>query len=307
MNTLRCESSNIEFPLILGRDFVGTVVGKGLEIKNSEYNVGEKVWGVIPVHHQGCHCEYVTVDKSHVSKKPATLSDVEASAVLYSGLTAWSGLFITGQLAGSTTVLCPNSNAKVKKVLVLGASGGVGSIAVQILRAEGVEVVATCSTDALPLVTSFGASKVVDYTAPESDSTLISESPYNIILDCAGKGSDYASSLPWTFGSYITFKSPLMKNFDAHGMIGGGLKNIKDLLAANAPVISGKGNVKWGYFWPSKDGMQYLKKLAVDRKLITAIDSTYSVESLPEAYQRIQDGHVRGKVVIDFTKTNQIN
>jgi reticulon-4-interacting protein 1, mitochondrial len=83
LNTMRNETSDIEFPLILGRDFVGSVVHKGLDVKNSEFKAGDKIWGVLPVHHQGCHCEYITIDKCFVTKKPENLSDVEASSFLY--------------------------------------------------------------------------------------------------------------------------------------------------------------------------------------------------------------------------------
>lgn len=298
---MRCKSSDIEFPLILGRDFVGTVVHKGLEITNSDYKIGDKVWGVVPVHHQGCHCEYVTIDKSYVSKKPANLSDIDASAVLYAGLTAWSGLFITGQLGGIFGALCSNGGGHGKKVLVLGAAGGVGTLAIQMLQAEGVEVVATGSTDAVHLLQSLGINKVVDYTSIDSDANLIGDSPYDIILDCAGKGSDYATALPWNFGSYITFKSPLLKNFDAHGLVAGGLRNAKDLITSNISAFDGNGVVKWGYFMPSQNGIQYLKKLAEGKKLRPVIDSTFPYEALPEAYQKVQDGHLRGKVIVDFT------
>lgn len=305
MNTLRCNSSDIEFPLILGRDFVGTVVHKGLEIKNSEYKTGDKIWGVVPVHHQGCHCEFVTVDKSYISKKPENLNDTDASGVLYAGLTAWSGLYLTGQLGGVLGALCSNGGGRGKKVLVLGAAGGVGNMAVQILQAEGVEVVATCGSDAVPLIQNLGVTKVVDYTADDSDSSLVNESPFDIILDCAGKGSEYAATLPWTFGSYITFKSPLLKNFDSYGLMAGGLRNAKDLLTSNISTMSGNGSVKWGYFMPAQNGIQYLKGLAEKQKLLPIIDSTFSYEALPEAYQKVQNGHLRGKVVVDFTKSRQ--
>lgn len=303
LNTLRGESSDIEFPLILGRDFVGTVVHKGLDINNEDYKVGDKIWGVVPVHHQGCHCEYVTIDKRYVSKKPENLSDVDASAVLYAGLTAWSGLYITGQLGGVLGALCSNGGGQGKKVLVLGAAGGVGNLAVQMLQAEGVEVVATCGTDAISVVQNLGITKVVDYTSAESDATLIGESPYDIIMDCAAKGADYAGTLPWTFGSYVTFKSPLLKNFDSHGFVVGGLRNARDLLTSNLSTVGRNGCVKWGYFVPAQNGIQYLKKLAENQKLLPIIDSTYSYSSLPQAYKRVQDGHLRGKVVVDFTKT----
>lgn len=302
---MRSGSSDIEFPLILGRDFVGTVVHKGLDIKNSDYKVGDKIWGVMPVHHQGCHCEFVKVDKCYVSKKPESLSDTEASAVLYAGLTAWSGLFFTGQLGGVMGALCSNGGGRGKKILILGASGGVGTMAVQMLQAEGVEIVATCGPDAVALIQNLGISKVVDYTAADSDTTLVTESPYDIILDCAGKGSEYAGTLPWTFGSYITFKSPLLKNFDSHGLVAGGIRNARDLFASNLSSLNGNGNVKWGYFWPAQNGIQYLKTLAENRQLLPIIDSTFSYESLTEAYQKVQDGHLRGKVVVDFTKSGK--
>lgn len=302
---MRCNSSDIEFPLTLGRDFVGTVVHKGLDIKNSEYKVGDKVWGVVPVHHQGCHCEYVTIDKQFVSKKPENLSDVDASAVLYAGLTAWSGLFLTGQLGGLLGAICPEGGGQGKKVLVLGGAGGVGSLAVQMLQAEGVEVVATCGPDAVPLLQNLGITKVIDYTSEDSDMILVGESPYHLILDCAGKGSEYASVLPWTFGSYITFKSPMLKNFDEHGLVTGGLRNFRDLVSSNLASLNGNGLVKWGYFMPAQNGIQYLKKLAENRKILPIIDSTFSYEAFPDAYQRVQDGHLRGKVVVDFTKTSK--
>lgn len=302
---MRCETSDIEFPLTFGRDFVGTVVHKGLDIKNGDYKVGDKVWGVVPVHHQGCHCEFVAIDKTYVTKKPENLSDVDASAVLYAGLTAWSGLFITGQLGGMLGALCNNGGGQGKKVLVLGATGGVGSLMIQMLQAEGAEVVATCGSDAVSLVQNLGITKVVDYTSEDSDTILTVESPYDLILDCAGKGAEYAGALPWTFGSYITFKSPLLKNFDAHGLVAGGLRNVRDLITSNVPAANGNGTVKWGYFMPTQSGIQYLKRLAERQKLLPIIDSTFSYDALPAAYQKVKDGHLRGKVVVDYTKGSQ--
>lgn len=302
---MRCESSDIEFPLIFGRDFVGTVVHKGLDVHTNDFRVGDKIWGVVPVHRQGCHCEYVAIDKCYVSKKPQNLSDVDASAVLYTGLTAWSGLFLTGKLGGAMGALCSNGGGNGKKVLVLGAAGGVGSLATQMLLAENVEVVATCGPDAVGLLQNLGVSKVIDYTSIDSDAILIGESHYDIILDCAGKGSEYANSLPWTFDSYVTFKSPLLKNFDTHGLLAGGLRNARDLISNNIPALNGSGVVKWAYFMPAQNGIQYLKKLAEGKKILPIIDSTFAYEDLPGAYQRVQDGHLRGKVIVDFTKTRK--
>lgn len=230
------------------------------------------------------------------------------SFVIAAGLTAWSGLFLTGQLGGVLGALCANggSGGRGKKVLVLGAAGGVGTLAVQMLLAEGVEVVATCSSDAVPLISNLGVNKVLDYTSEGNEAILVGESPYDIILDCAGKGSEYAATLPWTYGSYITFKSPLLKNFDSHGLVAGGLRNARDLLTSNLTKATGNGAVKWGYFMPAQSGIHYLKKLAESQKLLPVIDSTFSYDALPEAYQKVQDGHLRGKVIVDFTKSKPL-
>ena len=80
---MRC--NKIEFPLTLGREFVGTIVNKGMGVGNSELKIGDKVWGVVPFHQQGSHAEYIKVQKFFVSEKPKNLEDIEAATVLYAG------------------------------------------------------------------------------------------------------------------------------------------------------------------------------------------------------------------------------
>ncbi|CAG9811527.1 unnamed protein product [Chironomus riparius] len=300
LNSIRCNTDNIEFPLILGRDFVGTVVHKGLD--NKDYKIGDKIWGVVPVQKQGCHSEFVAVDSCYVSKKPKNISDVEAAAILYAGLTAYSGIFLSAQLNGLSGLLCSSvqGNGAGKKVLVLGGAGGVGHIAIQILQAEGAEVLTTCSQNAVPLVENLGVSKVIDYTTVESDRILIDESPYDLILDCASKGAEYANVHPWKFKNYVTFKSPLLKNFDEKGMLFGGLNNLKDLLSQNISALYSNGVVKWGYFVPLKNGISYLTKLVEMEQLVPIIDSKFSYSELPKAYEKVYNGHLRGKVVIEY-------
>ena len=199
--------------------------------------------------------------------KPENLSDIDASAVLYAGLTAWSGLFITGQLRSCLNAFNPLKGGRGKKVLVLGGAGGVGSLAIQMLIAEGAQVIVTCAPDAVDQMHNLGVDHVIDYSSENSDTELVMESPYDIILDCAGKGSEYAKQLPWTFGSYVTFKSPVLKNFDENGLISGGLMNAKDLIASQIPALNSNGLVKWGYFIPAANGIKYLKYLCEKNKV----------------------------------------
>lgn len=263
-----------------------------------EHKIGDKVWGVIPFHQQGAHAEFIKIDKNFVTKKPENLDDISAATILYAGLTAFSGIFVSAApLDNLPAALFGKSFVKGKKVLVLGGSGGVGSIAIQILKAEGAEIIATCSEDAIPLLENLGVSKVIDYTSQENNLQLLAESPYDLILDCAGLGAEHANTLRWKFNTYVTFKSPLLKNFDDKGFLFGGIDSIKTLLSTN---INKGGTVKWGYFIPLPNGIQYLKELVESDQLKPIIDSKFHFNDLPKAYERVTNGHLRGKVAINY-------
>lgn len=157
---------------------------------------------------------------------------------------------------------------KGKRVCILGASGGVGSVAVQIAKAEGAEVVATCSTDAVPQIQALGVTHVIDYTSSDASNDLTRFGPYDIILDCAGKGSQYATEIPWRYKNYVTFSSPTLKNFDTMGLACGAAKNIFELVQDNIKSLTTQqGFIKWAYFVPASHGIDYLKNL-VDRNKV---------------------------------------
>lgn len=218
---------------------------------------------------------------------------------MYTGLTAWSGLFFTGQLGGACGAISPQGGGNGKKICVLGASGGVGGIATQIGKAENVEVIATCSTDAIELVQNLGADHVIDYTQPDAVDKLRDFGPYDIILDCAGLGCEYAAQIPWKFDQYITFTSPALKNFDSYGLGAGLFKNIVNMIESNVEaVMKHRGLPKWAFFVPAPQGIEYLRRLAERGKLTTVVDSVYDFDSNIEAYQKVLDGHLRGKVII---------
>ncbi|GAB0091810.1 Reticulon-4-interacting protein 1 [Sergentomyia squamirostris] len=302
LNTLR--RGDIEFPLRLGRDFVGEVIYRGIGAPRN-IKLGDTVWGVVPVHKQGCHSEYLVTDSSYISHKPQSLSDQEASGVLYAGLTAWSGLFLSGDLGNVCNMLRSGGRSeKKKRVLILGASGGVGSMAVQIARYEKAQVFATASADAKELLSQLGVDTAIDYRDEQFLSQIHSHGPYDIILDCAGYGPTFASTIKCDFTSYVTFSSPLLKNTDSHGLLGGSIRNAMSLIEENAKgrvQNTGRGTVKWGYFLPMKLGIEYLKKLADRNQLQCVVDSVYGFDRAIEAYQRVKDGHLRGKIILDLS------
>lgn len=300
LNALRCKE--IEFPLTLGRDFCGTIVHKGVGISR-EYNIGDKVIGVIPVHQQGCHAEYAVMKSCYVTKKPPNLDDVAAGSLLYTGLTAWAGLYTAGLLGGIPQIFSRGSlnRNRQNKILVLGGSGGVGHLIIQILKAENYTVLSTCSTDAVQMLEALGVDQVIDYKAENSVSNLIESGPYDVIFDCAGKGPDHANEIAWKFANYITFTSPLLKNFDTNGLAGGFLLNTQQIIESNLRTLSAqRGLVKWAFFIPALEGIEYLSRLAVDEKIKPTVQQTFGFEQMKEAYKMMADGHLRGKIAIKY-------
>lgn len=208
-------------------------------------------------------------------------------------------------LGGICGAFTSTGGGQGKRVLVLGGSGGVGSSAIQILKAENVTVISTCSTDAIELITGLGADQIIDYKNEDYFRDLIASGPYDLILDCAGKGSEFAAELPWKFTNYVTFSSPVLKNFDRLGFVPGMLRNALDLTESNFRSFAGeKGGVKWGYFVPAQNGIEYLKKLIERKQFLPIIDSIYSFDKTDEAYKKVAAGHLRGKVLLDLTSKN---
>ncbi|XP_071442414.1 reticulon-4-interacting protein 1 homolog, mitochondrial-like [Hetaerina americana] len=288
----------IEFPLTLGRDFCGEIVEKGHGVTEN-LKVGDKVWGVLSPFHPGCHAQYAVAPVSNVSLKPSNLTDIEAAAVLYAAVTAWSSLKITGEL-------CLQS-ANGKRVLVMGGSGGVGSCAIQMLKAWGAQVVATCNTDAVTFVDTLGADCVIDYTDPDAERRIMEEGKYDIILNAAGVSNTLYEETLKSKGcaKYITVTSPLLRNVDRHGLALGMIKNVIDFVSSNlslrsTPFFLGGPSVRWGYFIPSAKAIEEISELSSSGKLMPSVERTYKFSELQAAYQKVLDGHSRGKTVIDM-------
>ncbi|KAL7298842.1 hypothetical protein TKK_0008581 [Trichogramma kaykai] len=286
--------SDIEFPLTMGRDFAGTVVSKGHGV--DKFKVGDEVWGVIPVEQQGCHSNFVVVNSCLTNLRPQNITYIEAASILYAGLTAWSALYYTGGLCYKT-VFPTQSN---KQILVLGGSGGVGTLAVQLLKAWRMQVVTTCNTDATDCLYKLGADTVIDYTESDADAKIIAEGPYDIILDCANVGPEVVKSKKYPHHNYITLNSPLLKNIDEHGLVLGAVKNIGDLLKQNIPSDEIKSFVKWGFFAPSPTGIKTIQEFVESSKIVPVVQEVFAFRELPEAYKKVQEGHLRGKIVIDM-------
>lgn len=165
------------------------------------------------------------------------------------------------------------------------------------------QIIATCSEDAICLVKELGANYVIDYKSENADEELVASGPYDLILDCAGLGQEYANKLNWSFSNYVTFTSPMLRNFDSHGLAAGAIRNLMQLAETNVASMTKNQSlscVKWGFFMPSPPAIQYLQKLVMRNKLLPIIDKVFPFEEMKQAYDFVEKGHLRGKVVVQF-------
>ncbi len=256
----------------LGVDFAGTVEAVGKNV--TQFKPGDEVFGG----RGGAFAEYVCPRATRaVAMKPANVSFEEAAAVNIAGITALQGLRDKGKVQAG------------QKVLINGASGGVGTFAVQIAKSLGAEVTGVCSTRNVNLVKSLGADHVIDYT--KEDFTKGAER-YDVMLDNVGNRSlSECKGVLTPKGKYV--------------LIGGGG-------ASEQGFLGGLGKALWAVVY-SKFVSQQMGMMMADAnqkdltiladmmqsgKVKPVIDRTYKLDQVPEALRYLEQGHARGKVII---------
>jgi NADPH:quinone reductase-like Zn-dependent oxidoreductase len=258
---------------VRGGDFAGTVEAVGAAVTDLE--PGDEVMGIA----EGSFAELARAPREKLARKPARLSFDEAAAVPISGLTALQAIRDVGRLQ-------PGQN-----VLVLGAAGGVGTLAVQIAKALGARVTGVCSASKTDLVRSLGADDVIDYTREEfTDGTR----RWDLIVDTAGRrslsrlrraltpkgtlvivGGDGGGR--WTGGFFRgVFRAPLLSMFIGQRLRG----------------LMSKEN---------GEDLERLRELIESGNVSPVIDRTYPLIEASDAIRYLERGHPRGKVVIDIT------
>jgi NADPH:quinone reductase-like Zn-dependent oxidoreductase len=254
---------------ILGADIAGRVEAVGRNAK--QFQPGDEVFGDISGCGWGAFAEYVCARENALVLKPANISFEEAAAVPFAGVTALQGLRDKGQIQPG------------QKVLINGASGGVGTFAVQIAKSFGAEVTGVCSTRNLDMVRSLGADQVIDYT--QEDFTK-SGQRYDLILAVNGYRSifEYKRALS-PKGIYIMAGGSMAQMFQAVFL---------------GPWISMTGSKKIGNFEtkPNQKDLAFVKELLEAGKVIPVIDRHYTLSEVPEAIRYLEEVHARGKVVI---------
>jgi NADPH:quinone reductase-like Zn-dependent oxidoreductase len=254
---------------ILGGDVAGRVEAVGINV--TQFQPGDEVFGDLSTCGRGGFAEYVCAAEGKLARKPANVSFAEAAAVPLAAVVALQGLRDEGQIQPG------------QKVLINGASGGVGTFAVQIARSFGAEVTAVCSARNLDMARSIGADHVIDYA--QEDFTKDGQR-YDLILAANGYRpiSDYHRALR-PQGIYVCSGGSLAQIFQS--MLLG-------------PLMSRSGGKQMGnllYRQDTKD-LVFMKALLESGKVVPVIDRRYPLSEVPEAFRYFGRGHSRGKVVI---------
>jgi NADPH:quinone reductase-like Zn-dependent oxidoreductase len=255
---------------VLERDVAGQVEAVGKAV--TAFRPGDEVFANVEA---GGFAEYACVSEGLLEPKPANLTFEQAAAVPLAALTALQGLRDAGRVRPK------------QRVLIIGASGGVGTFAVQIAKSFGAEVTGVCSTRSVEMVRSLGADHVIDYT--QEDFTQGGEK-YDLILQLAGTRSPSDCRRALTSAGTLVLSS----GESSGRWIGPVARMIK------ATVLSPFVSQKLGSFLakPKKDDLQFLKELIEAGTVTPVIDRTYPLREVPEAIRYLEEGHARGKIVI---------
>jgi NADPH:quinone reductase-like Zn-dependent oxidoreductase len=267
-----------ELPLVLGNDASGTIVEVGEEV--DDFSVGDEVFCMVEAHTKpacngfamsGSYADYVVTRADTLSHKPARLSHTEAAAVPLAALTAHQALVDRAKLQQG------------QRVLINGASGGVGSFAVQIACALGAEVVAVCGTNNIALVEELGASRVLDYTEVDFCEETVK---YDVVYDVVSNRSfSQVCGVLAPSGIYV--------------------RNVATLSSFCFPVVSSVAKV-FGYdkrcehVWvvPSGEQLAKVARLIENGAVRPVIGEVFSLDQARLAHQSVDQNACAGKTVV---------
>jgi NADPH:quinone reductase-like Zn-dependent oxidoreductase len=253
---------------VLGSDVAGRVEAVGERV--TSLRPGDEVFGSTADAGFGGFADYVCVPPEVLVDKPESLSFEEAAAVPGSALAALQGLRDAGELQAGQTVL------------INGASGGVGTYAVQIAKAMDAEVTGVCSTGNVDLVRSLGADRVVDYTREDFRD---GGTQYDLVLDCAAFRSVLATL-------------PAVRRGGSYVMLGGSARTTMEAMALGSvlTLVTGK-RVVFFITKPKRADLETLRAMSDNKTLVPVIDRTFALPELAEAMRYLESGSSHGKVV----------
>ena len=256
---------------ITGGDIAGRVESVGKDVK--QFKPGDDVFADIWDDRPGAYAEYVAVPEKMLVPKPVNLTYEEAATFPQASVVALQGLRNKGQIQAE------------HKVLINGASGGVGTFAVQIAKTFGAEVTGVCSTSNMDLVSSLGADHVIDYT--KEDFTMNGQQ-YDIIFDVVPSHS---------FSDYMRALSP-------EGTLISVALNVGLLLSSKVSKAGSKKVVQLNHEMNAED-LVFMKELIEAGKIKPVIDRAFPLSEVSEAFRYYSDGRSKGKVVLTMSPAEE--
>ena len=259
---------------ILGADVAGVVVAVGSDV--TRLRPGDEVFGDLSADGRGGFAEYVAAPAAALALKPANVTFAHAAAVPTAAVTALQGLRSHGQVQPG------------ERVLINGASGGVGTFAVQIARALGAEVTAVASTRKLEMARKLGADQVIDYTR---DDFTQSGARYDVIFDTVGNRTvaEYRQALAPT-GRFVT-------------------TNFLPALVVLGPWLAMRGGQRMTNMLakPDRQDLEFIAALMAAGDVVPVIDRCYALDEVADALRYVGAGHASGKVIITMAGADDGN
>lgn len=270
---------------VLGSDVAGTVEAVGRTV--TRFQIGDEVFGDLSESGFGGFAEYATAKEAHLALKPASVDWSAAAAVPSAGLTALQALRVGGVAPAERGDTEPEGSGPEggARVAVNGASGGVGTFAVQLAKHFGAHVTGVCSTRNVEMVRGLGADRVVDYT--KDDFTTEGDARYDLIVDAAAyrAAREHRRALGPT-GVYV--------------LVGGGFRRTIEIMLLGSILSEKRGRTLrfMGIKQPDSEDLALLGQLLESGTLAPAIHRTVSLDEVPAAMDELERHHASGKVVV---------
>lgn len=275
------------FPMRLGRDAAGVVAAVGSNVES--FCPGDSVWTAPTA---PTSADYIVVATSEAALMPKGLSFVQAASLPFVAMTVWNAL--VGQAA-----LSP-SEFSGRRVLITRGAGGVGSFAIQLVKAWGGYVASLCSARNVDFVKGLGADLVVDYTQQPAE---VEFRDFDLVLDSSfDKEEQLLRALKVNAGAtYVTITSPKVRLADEFGLEVGFQKADELLASRRAEQASLGRHYHWGFMRPNGHALSEVASLVERGQVKPLVDRIYPLEGIADAHEYCESGQAQGKIVIDMS------
>ncbi len=278
----------IRMPLIPGRDVAGMVTAVGANVV--DFEVGDPIYAGVP---NFAAAERVCLPAAWAAPAPRSLSTLEAASLPYVALTTWTALVDILGLTPETT--------RGKRIVIPRGAGGVGSFAIQLMKAWGAHVATVCSTRNVDLVRSLGADVVVDYTQEDFRDVL---NDYDVAFDTA---FDTEEGLLETLktgadAAYVSIVTPKLHMIDQYGLDEGIALGEAFLADRQAQQARLGRRYEWAFMKPNGAALRTITALVDEGRIRPVIDRIYGLDQIVDAHLYCETKQAQGKIVIDITR-----